>query len=651
MEPLHDMSQAEHHLERSILWGIYALLATPLLFSNDFLFPAMTPKLLWLFLFAEVTCVLSVWLWFTKPSTRPKFLLPVLFFFLFLVVMAVASLTGVYPQNSFWGSLETNTGLLVWFHGGLVLLSLLTVARSPQAWIKIAMVSTVIGLCVSLLHLVSLFPETIIVGFNSGSTLGNSSFLGTYLLFELFFAATIIFNSQGKKKTFGWIALGIFLFTLFSTDALAATVSVVGGALLFGTLLLIANNKRGARVAGIFMTAFLTFLFILTTIFAFHGGSTLHSWIVERGTASRFVVADIAWKAFLERPLLGWGPENFRFAFLTHFDPCFGGPACGGNILFDRAHNVLLDMLVSVGIIGLVAYVLLWGSLARTLWKVVQEEKISIPTAALVASVLAAYFIQNLIAFDTAVSLLLFVFVFAFIVGQVGAQQTHKKSASFFPVIATILLPVALFFFVLQPLRAVASVKVAATSTGTLQRFGAYQTAVSLSPLGRDVRRNFLALQTANLLWSYDPATQAELVATLKPYFVEEVALAESGLRETLQQSPNDLRAYLYLVKLLHAYGRLYDPQAIEEARSVLAQARALNPNQVIFFWVDVGLHLQEGDLEEAQMIAQEAMALAPNHATTIENDRQLKIYLSKDGPQEIDPSEFNRLLLQFYLD
>lgn len=645
------MIQTVHHLERLILWGIYVLLATPLLFSNDFLFPAMTPKLLWLFLFAEVTFVLSVWLWFTKPSTRPKFSFPILFFFLFIVVMAAASLVGVYPQNSFWGSLETNTSLLVWMHVALVLVSLLAIARSPQVWIKIAMVSTVIGLCVSLLHLVSLFPESIIVGFNSGSTLGNSSFLGTYLLFELFFAATLILNAQGTKKTFGWIALGIFLFTLFSTDALAAIISVVGGALLFGAFLLIANPKRGARWAGMFMTAFLTLLFLLTTILAFRDGSSLHSWVVERGTASRFVVAQIAWESFLERPLLGWGPENFRFAFLSHFDPCFGGPECGGNILFDRAHNVLLDVLVSLGVIGLIVYLLVGGSSAQALWKAVREKRISVPTAALVVSVLAAYFIQNLIAFDTAISLLLFVFVFAFIIGQGGEGQGHKRINRLLPMLVTVLLPVTLFFFVLQPLRGVASVKVAATSTNTVTRYEAYQTAVSLSPLGRDVRRNFLALQTANLLWGYDYGTQTELLETLRPYFVEEVILAHTALRETFARSPNDLRGYLYLIKLLHAYGRLYDPKAIEEARLVLMQARTLNPNQVIFLWVDVGLHLEEGDLEGAQQIAQEAVSLAPDHTTTIENQRVLETYLEQAGSPDIDQLEFARTLLQFYSD
>lgn len=179
--------------------------------------------------------------------------------------------------------------------------------------------------------------------------------------------------------------------------------------------------------------------------------------------------------------------------------------------------------------------------------------------------------------------------------------------------------------------------KVATTSSNIVTRFEAYQTAVSMSPIGRDVRRNFLALQTANLLWGNDPVAQAELVATLKPYFVQEVVLAQTALRETLARSPNDLRGYLYLIKLLHAYGRLYDTQALDQARLVLNEARERNPNQVLFLWVDVALRLQQGDLDTARVIAQEASALAPDHTTTIENQRLLETYLGQTGSSNFD--------------
>src|SRR3989338_6992560 len=130
MESSSDMKSSSLFLERAVRWGIYALLATPLLFSNRFLFPAMTPKLLWLFFISEITFVLCLWLWKGTPTTRVRITPPLIGFFFFFAVMGVSSMLGVYPMNSVWGSFETNTSLLVWGHLGLVLLSILTVAKS-----------------------------------------------------------------------------------------------------------------------------------------------------------------------------------------------------------------------------------------------------------------------------------------------------------------------------------------------------------------------------------------------------------------------------------------------------------------------------------------------------------------------------------------
>lgn len=651
MEALHGMKHTSHLLERFAHWGISALLATPLLFSNSFLFPAMAPKLLWFFFVSEVTFVLCVWLWRVKPSSPPRTSLPLVLFFIFLVVLALSAVLGVYPLNSFWGSLETNTSVLVWIHLGLVLVSLLTVAKTPQAWTNIAVVATVIGLSVSVLHLTSFAPETSVIGFNSGSTLGNSGFLGTYLLFSLFFAAFLTLCVAARARMLGMVAVAVFLYTLFSSDAAAASIGALGGLLLFASLLLCASKDKHRRSLGLAVIFFLGAAFVSAAWLAIHDGNAVHAWILEHSSGSRFVVAKIAWGSFLEHPILGWGPENFRFAFLSHFAPCFGGEYCGGNILFDRAHNVFLDILVTVGLVGLVAYAALWVGMFSYLWQVFRRNAISIRAAALVVSVLAAYFVQNLTTFDTVVSLLFFVFVYAFVASHTHEPVSDTRINIVAPALVTILLPVCLFFFVVEPLRGVMNVKVAATSLNSIVRFGAYQTAVTVSPLGRDVRRNFLALQTANLLWGYDPVAQADVVAKLKPYFVEEIALAKDTLGDTLSRSPDDLRGYLYLLKLLQVQCRLYDQDAFVQAGLVLDEARARNPNQTIFLWVGVALRLEQGDQTGAIEIAKEAIALAPDHETTQRNQTLLEAYLDKVTFTIATPSELTYILLQFYLD
>ena len=53
----------------------------------------------------------------------------------------------------------------------------------------------------------------------------------------------------------------------------------------------------------------------------------------------------IAFEGWKQRPLLGWGPENFIIIFQRDFDPSYFVPAAGFGAWFDRAHSVIFDYL------------------------------------------------------------------------------------------------------------------------------------------------------------------------------------------------------------------------------------------------------------------------------------------------------------------
>ena len=71
---------------------------------------------------------------------------------------------------------------------------------------------------------------------------------------------------------------------------------------------------------------------------------------------ARYIVWKMAWNGFLERPILGWGLENFNVTFGKHFDSKLYLREYGGEIWFDRAHNIVLDTLINSGIVGLISY-------------------------------------------------------------------------------------------------------------------------------------------------------------------------------------------------------------------------------------------------------------------------------------------------------
>ena len=70
---------------------------------------------------------------------------------------------------------------------------------------------------------------------------------------------------------------------------------------------------------------------------------------------ARLAAWGTSWRGFVDKPMLGWGPENYVVAF--------GRQASGvsSEIHFhDNAHNKLIDELVTRGLSGLVSYLAIW---------------------------------------------------------------------------------------------------------------------------------------------------------------------------------------------------------------------------------------------------------------------------------------------------
>jgi O-antigen ligase len=60
---------------------------------------------------------------------------------------------------------------------------------------------------------------------------------------------------------------------------------------------------------------------------------------------------------FMERPLFGWGPENFGYAFDRYVDAAIFKH---GSFVQDKAHNQVVEELTTKGIIGGLAFLFVW---------------------------------------------------------------------------------------------------------------------------------------------------------------------------------------------------------------------------------------------------------------------------------------------------
>jgi tetratricopeptide (TPR) repeat protein len=109
-----------------------------------------------------------------------------------------------------------------------------------------------------------------------------------------------------------------------------------------------------------------------------------------------------------ERPVLGWGQDNFIYVFNEFYNP----EMFDQEPWFDRAHNAVMDWLVAGGVLGLLSYLALFGAGLYLLW---QKNALDRVEKALFSGLLIGYLFHNLFVFDNITSYILFFLVLAYI--------------------------------------------------------------------------------------------------------------------------------------------------------------------------------------------------------------------------------------------
>jgi len=599
------------HLQTLLRWGVYATVLVPLVYSKAFLFPYTTTKAYVIMGLVDLLVLGVIWLMWLRPDIRPVRTSVGIALSVFVTILLVTSFFGVDPSFSFWASVDRITGGLMWLHLLGFFWVVTTLFRSREQWIRLFAVSVSVALVTAAVHLFTLMGIEAIGAQRGGSTFGNSSFFGTYLLFQIGFAAYLGLRAKGRLRTYGIVSGAILAVTLLLTTANAAKISLVGGVILCAALLLMAGGKTsGRRKAGWGLFLALALGFLATVALAFQEGSVVYTWFTDIATGSRFVVWDMAWQAFLTRPLFGWGLENFQLVSLEFYNPCLGSEYCGHELWFDRAHNKILDLLVEAGIVGLVSYVGIFVVAIRSLVK----ERVA--ELAVLGSVLAAYVVQNLTILDMSSGLLMFVLTLAFAASAGSKAFTRTPKAHkgkqipvLVPLAASVATVFALIFFVVQPAQGNMAVGRTVLATTLEDRSVAYERAVTLSPIGIDFRRVYLVNQTAKVMWD----VPVESVPQIETFLREELALIEEVIGETLEESPNYLRGQLELAYALQGASRKLDPEMLDRAEDLLVEAVENNPLQPQAHWALASIYLDQGRVDEAVALTQHIVTVSPD--------------------------------------
>lgn len=395
-----------HFLSKIIKFIAILAFFTPLIISKSTLFPFIFGKAVAFQILVELMLIVYL-IGLTKFSDwRPRFSILTWALLAFFVVLVLSTVFSVDPYISFWSKHERMEGLFTLSHYFAFFLVLTSVFRKKEDWLGFLRWSVIAALLVSFYALVQLLN---LPGFVKGiggisGTLGNSSFLATYLIFNSFFVLFLFLEkrksrqaassksrnfkiSKSKKEKIykssmvsltpsEGFYLGSFLFFNFLLPYTTTRAAFYGQFLgLFAFFGLYGFFLASARLKKIIAAGLILAVVLISLVFIFKDSHFVKSnRILARVTDISLKSATIqqrfaGWRSGLEgfktRPLFGWGQENYYIVFYKFIDPYFYGP----TEVFDRPHNKYVDILVANGALGLLAYLGIFAVLFFWIWQ------------------------------------------------------------------------------------------------------------------------------------------------------------------------------------------------------------------------------------------------------------------------------------------
>ena len=614
-----------------ILGGLFLVPFIPFLVSSSFFFPFITSKTFAFRIIVEIIFFAWLALAYLDPAYRPRKSLIVYCLLSFLVIIGLADLLGVAPGKSFWSNYERMEGYITLLHLGALFLVASSTLReitprqggaSWRRWWNTSLVASFLMVLYSVFQLLGVFKINQ-GGVRVDGTFGNASYLAVYMLFHIFIALYLMYKQNSSSVVRWTYGLLILLQTtiLYHTATRGAILGLLGG--LFVIAILNLRNKENVLLRK-------TSIVLITGLVVLVGGFFLArntSVVQESPVLARFAnisseelkgggrsfVWPMALKGIAERPLLGWGQENFNYVFNKYYSP----EMYHLEPWFDRAHNIFLDWGVAGGMLGLLSYLSLYFALLYLVWRK-QSEHFTYAEKTILTGLVSAYFFHNLFVFDHLVSYILFFALLAYVHSRSLAEQElaahgqasgNSRQAPVLLALSAVVLVLVVYFVNIRPIRANTSLISALITlqtgelTKTLPNFEeAYKSRLGRPEVVEQVANNAVSILASGI--SVED----------KNAFYE---FARRIITMQADQFSDDARYQIITGSFLTSIN-----SSIDEGLVYLERARELSPGkQQIYYEMGSGL-INQGKQEEALSVFRTAYELAP------ENSQARTIYL-----------------------
>lgn len=664
-------------------WGVYLSFFSVLLTWRRFYFPYISTKQIYFNILLEILFVF--WLAFIVkyPSWRPKKSWISFGLIGFFSALLISCFKSVDFNLSFWGDVERMLGFFPLVHFLVLYFIIITVMRSWEDWRDLFLIFCGVGLLVSL-HGIAQRLGIITSPWGPGriiATIGNAAYVGAYAIFNLFFLFILFFKTKNRL----WrILLSASSFVIL----LALIFSGTRGAYLgFGAsvvfmLILSAILSKSKKVKMYSLISFLILIIAVAAIF-FKANSDFvkHNSFLSRITQinlndatmqTRFISWRAAAKDFKNHPILGTGLGNYAIIFDKYFDPIFYNYT-RSETYFDQAHNNLIDIASTTGLLGLFTYLSIFIAAFFYLIRGLRRGKIGQIDFILLFGLIVAYFIQNLVVFDALVTYIALMATLGYIhwlsrngeneeiIEEKNRSLENKEIYVFFIIGLTIL--TVMYQFNIKPAKMLMGTidgQIAFAKGDGNGGVEAYKKALSYNTvLDRDSRSSFLRYVNSMPL-----NTDKKKIMEILDYAI---SLAEKNVK----YNPSDNLMELQFAQVLDSAARVsattgekfyyYSNWSLE----VIEKAIQSSPGRIPVYFIKAQIYLTRGEADNAIETLKYAISLNKDY---YESSCQLaKVYIilgkeeegyplmneciDKGGKSILTPASFVKLLINHYLD
>jgi O-antigen ligase/tetratricopeptide (TPR) repeat protein len=666
--------------------GVYGGLLLPLILVPKVIFPFVFSKLLFFQILIGLTFPAYLALAWMDARFRPRWVPLYSAIAAYFVTLSLSVVFAVDPLRAWWGNQERMNGLFTLLHFFAWFTMAIALLPTWREWRRIILFEIALSGFMAVVALLQIpFPRLLLfpAGNRVGGLLDNPIYMAAYQIFNLFFIALIWLKGASRTTKWWLVAFAVLDIAAFiATQSRGGLLGLAIGVLVFSVsyAVMVPNRKIRIGLLAVVVSGVLGY----GLLFTFRETSLIRESPLYRltdlhaTTETRFLAWKIAWQGFLERPLTGWGLDDFHILFNQKYNPAslrFGYY----ETWFDRSHNTVMDMLSMTGIIGFVTYIAMFVALFWSVVRAYRRKWIDAPMASVFFALPVAYFAQNLFVFDQPAGFTMSFFMYALIArattagfSQEGGREDGMKSSSGASSIPWVVFGVVqaaalLIVWRYSVLPAKASYVTIASNNAFSQ--GMYSKAYVLAKTASEIPTPYLDeqtfLQSRNLISLVDRG-EIEKVAewrawhdlvqsvTLRhladhgrnthPHFIyarflqsfaklvpEDAALAEAEYKKAIETSPKRQQLFFSL-------GRLYIEQGrSQEGYETFKQALDADPGVGESHWY-VGLALiydlnrrQEGSQHIVEAMrapapytlkdAREAVALAQAYADVQDRD------------------------------